>query len=179
MLEYAPTVYKNTYGIQLWGVAMSLDARMSVALDFTRAKAVVFRNLTWCGFWAILMLTSGALIALLEDGRLHSLSVVLFAYALQALIAECMGVRVSEGRLSAPRRFSHALPQLVLWRAEALLCDVNRIASISSRGNGGEVNIRWLGDIEVPVLLASRDVKLAFFEVLRQSRPDVAIYRKS
>ena len=51
---------------------------MSVALDFTPAKAVVFRNLTWCGFWAILMLTSGALIALLEDGRLHSVSVVLF-----------------------------------------------------------------------------------------------------
>jgi len=71
------------------------------------------------------------------------------------------------------------LAQLVLWRAEALLCDVNRVASISRRGNGGEVNIRWLGEVEVPVMLASRDVKLAFFEVLRQSRPDVAIYRKS
>ena len=61
----------------------------------------------------------------------------------------------------------------------ALLCDVNRVASISRRGNGGEVNIRWLGDVEVPVMLANRDVKLAFFEILRQSRPDVAIYRKS
>ncbi len=152
---------------------------MSVALDCTPAKAVVFRNPTWCGFWANHMLTSGALIARLEDGRLHSVSIVLFLYALQALIAECIGVRVSEGRISAPRRFSHALPQLVLWRAGSLLCDVNRIASISGHGNGGEVNIRWLGDIEVPVMLASRDVKLAFFEVLRQARPDVAIYRKS
>ena len=87
--------------------------------------------------------------------------------------------RVSEGRISAPRRFSHGLPQLVLWRAGALLCDVNRVASISRRGNGGKVNIRWRGVIEVPVMLASRDMKLAFFEVLRQSRPDVAIYRKS
>jgi hypothetical protein len=158
---------------------MSLDARMSVALDFTPAKAVVFRNLLWCGFWAILMLASGALIALLGDGRLHSVSVVLFLYALQALIAECIGVRVSGGRVSAPRRFSHALPQLVLWRAGALLCDVNRVASISRHGNGGEVNIRWLGEIEVPVMLANRDVKLAFFETLRKSRPDIAIYRKS
>jgi hypothetical protein len=158
---------------------MSLDARMSVALDFTPAKAVVFRNLTWCGFWAIAMLASGALIVLLEDGRLHSVSVVLFLYSLQALSAEFIGVRVADGRGSAPRRFSHALPQLVLWRAEALLCDVNRVASMSRRGNGGEVNIRWLGDIEVPVMLATRDMKLAFFETLRQSRPDIAIYRKS
>jgi hypothetical protein len=158
---------------------MSLDARMSVALDFTPAKVVTFRNLAWCGFWAILMLTSGALIGRFEDGRLHSVSVVLFLYALQALIAECIGVRVAEGRISAPRRFSHALPQLVLWRAGALLCDVNRVASISRRGNGGEVNIRWLGGIEVPVLLANREMKLAFFEALRQSRPDVAIYRKN
>lgn len=179
LLGYASAVYKFTDGIQRWGVSMSLDARMSVALDFTPAKAVVFRNLTWCGFWAILMLTSGALVALLEVGRLHSVSVVVFLYALQALVAECIGVRVSEGCISAPRRFSHALPQLVLWRAGALLCDVNRVASISRRGNGGEVNIRWLGDIEVPVMLASRDMKLAFFEVLRQSRPDVAIYRKN
>ena len=151
---------------------------MSIALDFTPAKAVVFRNLTWCGFWAILMLTSGALIALLEDGRIHLISVVLFLYALQAMIAECIGVRVSEGCISAPRRFSHALPQLVMWRARALMCDVNRVASISRSGNGGEVNIRWLGGIEVPVMLAGRDVKLAFFEVLRRSRPDLAIYRK-
>jgi hypothetical protein len=177
--EYTPNVYKITDAIWQWGVSMSLDARMSVALDFPPAKTVAFRNPTWCGFWAILMLTSGALIALLEDGRLHSISVVLFLYALQALIAECIGVRVSEGRFSAPQRFSHAFPQLVLWRTGGLLCDVNRVASISKRGNGGEVNIRWLGDIEVPVMLASRDVKLAFFEVLRQSRPEVAIYRKS
>jgi hypothetical protein len=158
---------------------MSLDARMSVTLDFTPTKAVVFRNPTWCGLWAILMLTNGALIALLEDGRLHSVSIALFLYALQALIAECIGVRVSEGRFSAPRRFSHALPQLVLWRTGGLLCDVNRVASIAKHGNGGEANIRWLGDIEVPVMLANRDVKLAFFEALRQSRPDLAIYRKS
>ena len=152
---------------------------MSIALDFTPAKTVVFRNLTWCGFWAILTLTSGALTTLLEDGRIHSVSVVVFLYALQAMIAEWIGVRVSEGCISAPRRFSHALPQLILWRARALLCDVNRVASISRRGNGGEVNIRWLGDIEVPIMLAGRDAKLAFFETLRQSRPDLAIYRKA
>jgi hypothetical protein len=158
---------------------MSLDARMSVALDFTPAKAVVFRNPTWCGVWTILTLTSGALVALLEDGRLHAVSIVLFLYALQALVAECIGVRICEGRVSAPRRFSHALPQLVLWRTGGLLCDVNRVASISRHGNGGEVNIRWLGDSGVPVMLANRDVKLAFFEILRQARPELAIYRKS
>jgi hypothetical protein len=148
---------------------MSLDARMSVALDFTPT----------CGFWAVLVLTSGTLTVLLDGDRLHTICVALLVYALQALIAECIGVRVTEGRISAPRRVHQALPQLVLWRTGGLLCDVSRVASIAKYGNGGEASLRWLGDLDLPIMFANRDLKLAFFECLRQQRPEIAIYRRS
>ena len=58
-------------------------------------------------------------------------ALLLVLYALQGLIAEGLGVRVSADHISAPRRFWVLPPVVVFWRAKGSLNNIQDITSIS------------------------------------------------
>ncbi len=158
---------------------MTMDARMSVAFAASRTKTTTFRNLRWCGYWTILALTSGASSIIIESGMVHLAWIAIFFYALQALGAEALGVRISDGTIWAPRRINAHFPQLVFWRTGGYSCDVGKMVSVSKAPHGDVAILRWGGNVDLPILFASRDAKLSFFEALRRLRPDLGFRRRA
>jgi hypothetical protein len=106
------------------------------------------------------------------------IALIIFLYALQALIAEGMGVRLSPDRISAPRRFHAHVPPLLLWRVSGPMRRVEYVASLSKVSDGRVAIMRWTDASETPLLFASRETKLAFFRSLRQFGPQVGLYRR-
>jgi len=103
---------------------------------------------------------------------------IIFLYALQALIAEGMGVRLSPDRISAPRRFHAHLPPLLLWRVSGPLQQLEYVASLSKVSDGRVAIMRWMDASEIPLLCASRETKLAFFKSLHRFGPQVGLYKR-
>ena len=148
-------------------------------------RVVSFRNLRWCVLWALLVVIGcGGLLHPIRYLQLPAL--LLFIYALQALIAEFIGVRVSVDWVSAPRRLPGlwAPPQApgiwpiaVFWRTSGSPSEIEGLTSLSAEGTG-VVELQWMRGGRIWILLADRDNKLAFFEAVRRYRPQVRIFRE-
>jgi len=137
---------------------------------------MAFRNLRWCLLWAALAL-SGAAGALYASNRLQIPAVLFLVYALQALIADWIGVRVSLDRISAPRRPIQLWPYAVFWRTQGSPSDIEGLTSLSAEG-GGVVQLRWMHGAAIRLMFPNRDRKLEFFEAVRRYRPTVRIFRE-
>jgi hypothetical protein len=154
---------------------MSLGTQASVGLSQRAPAVVVMRNLKSCLYW--LALFSAASVAFLFFPKLRALAACLGLFSLQAVVADWLGIRISEKGFSAPRRFRLFGPQLVFWRSYGDLFDIESLTSVSGEGGGGIVHLRWMHGTRIRLIFASRARKLEFFQTLRQFRPDIGIYR--
>jgi hypothetical protein len=132
----------------------------------------------WVVGWVILAATGGVLCMALDALKCAGLLFVL--YALQGLIAESLGTRVSANHISAPRRFRFLPPFVVFWRVKASLDNIQDITSTSEGSQSGMiVHVKWLSGGALELIFASRDNKLRFFQALRERRPRLSIYKAS
>ncbi len=132
----------------------------------------------WVVGWMILVLTGGVLCMAL--GALNWAGLLFLLYALQGLIAESLGVRVSADHISAPRRVRFFPPLFVFWRVKASLDNIQDITSISEGLQSGiVVHLKWLSGGSLELIFSSRDKKLRFFRALRERRPRLSIYKAS
>jgi len=148
-------------------------------------RAISFRNLRWCGLWAVAVaVTCGFVVH--PNRYLQFPALLLFIYSLQALIAEFIGVRVSVDWVSAPRRLPGMWtprqapgiwPIAVFWRTSGSPSEIEGLTSLSAEGPG-VVELQWMRGGRIWMLLADRDNKLAFFEAVRRYRPQVRIFRE-
>jgi hypothetical protein len=167
------------------GFGMTIATPNPQVRESSARRIAAFRNLRWCGFWAVLVAISGAFVS--NPNIFLQLPALLFClYALQALIAEYLGVRVSVDWVSAPRRLPGLWaprqapgiwPIAVFWRSYGTPSEIEEVTSLSAEGPG-VVEIQWMSGGRVWLLLSDRDSKLAFFEALRRYRPQVRIFRE-
>jgi hypothetical protein len=119
---------------------MSMDVRLAAVFDVVPTPVAVFRRLQWCWFWGIFGVAAGLLAADKYD-QLVAASIIV--YALQGLIAEGLGLRISRDGISVPRRVHAFLPQFVLWRASGSLEKLEYVTSVSKVGGGSVAILRW------------------------------------
>lgn len=138
-------------------------------------QSVTIRDTTRCLFWAALVVVGG--VAFLVLGASFVIATGLaFAYALQALIAETLGVRVSANHISVPRRLRHLTPFIILWRWGGSLTGIESLTCVSQK-NKQTVMLRRLSGAKTFVLFSNCDEKLRFFEIISHLRPGISIYR--
>jgi hypothetical protein len=160
------------------GASMSTIAGSARQWETTTNQSVSICNVAWCVFWMILLVTASGCAFMAatvpDEGR-----VLLFFvfYALQALVAESLGVRVSASNISAPRRFWFLPPWVVLWRTKRSLDDLKNVTSMSS-DKGQLLRLKWMSGAKISIIFSSRDKKLQFIQIVHQLRPHVSIYKE-
>jgi hypothetical protein len=131
------------------------------------------RSLPMCASWLIV---TGASVVL-QSGRTNPLEVLvllfLTIYAVQAFIAEALGVRVSKRSISFPRRLVPNFPFLVLWRMRIKCADIDQI---SSRPKAG-VRVHKSTGERLRVDFPSREARLRFFQFVKRVDPSISICR--
>jgi hypothetical protein len=144
-----------------------------------------YRNLRWCAIWAVAVAIAFALVVH-PNRYLQFPALLIFIYALQALIAEYMGVKISVDWVSAPRRLPGLWaprqapgiwPIAVFWRTYGSPSEIEGVTSLTGIGPG-VVELQWMRGGRIWLLLSDRESKLAFFETLRRYRPLVRIFRE-
>ena len=132
----------------------------------------------WIVGWAILVATGCVLWMALDASNPRWAALLLVSYALQGLIAEGLGVRVSADRISAPRRFWFLPPVVVFWRAKGSLNSIQAI-TVTPKGLWSRqvVRLKWFNGDTLPLLFSNRDKKLEFLNVVRKIRPRTSIYK--
>jgi hypothetical protein len=143
-------------------------AHDACAYQRVEAKPVtVFRNMRLCALWMLLF-------AISIPTRQWWLSL----YAFQALIAEGLGVRISNGVMSAPRRFWIRTPFVVLWRVEKRLNALQEIDTKDKRFDGEPVRLIWMdGGAPLAMVMSDRGERLKFFEAVRKFAPEARIFK--
>jgi hypothetical protein len=126
----------------------------------------VFRNMRMCVLWMLLLAVS-------IPTRQWWLSL----YAFQALIAESLGARISEGFISAPRRPWVRISWVVLWRIKKPLLGLREIDSKDKIFEGEPIRMTWMDDAALAVVFPDRNEKHRFFELVRKSAPEARIFK--
>jgi hypothetical protein len=126
-----------------------------------------------CAAWLIL---TGVSVAL-QSVRTHPLEILILmlltVYAMQAFIAEALGVRVSKTSISFPRRLIPNFPFLVLWRMRVKCADIDQI---SSRPNA-RVRVQKTTGERLHMNFPSREARLRFFQFVKRVDPSITICR--
>jgi hypothetical protein len=135
-----------------------------------------FRNVRWCALWAVVVAIATGCV-LYANNYLQFPALLFFIYALQALIAEYLGVRISVDSVSAPRRLPGIWPVVLLWRTYGSPCEIEGLTSLTVIGPG-VVELEWMRGDRIRLLLPDRESKLVLFEALRRYRPQVRIFRE-
>ena len=105
------------------------------------------------------------------------LGALLFSiYALQALVAEFMGVRVSAGKVSMPRRPVGLWAIALFWRTRAAPDEIDSLISLPQKGLG-VVELERAHGGSMRLLLPDKHSKHALFAALSNLRPGVPILR--
>ena len=170
-------VYKRV-GSHLTELITMSAGSIAQAENAPLSQSWVAHHPRWVVGWMTLVMTGGALCVGL--GALNWAGLLFLLYAVQGLIAECLGVRVSADHISAPRRVRFLPPMFVFWRVKASLDNIQDITSISE-GLQSEVvvHLKWLSGGALELIFSSRDKKLRFFRALRERRPRLSIYKAS
>jgi hypothetical protein len=125
-----------------------------------------------CAAWPILMGVS----VVLQSVRTNPMEIIfllfLAIYAMQAFIAEALGICVSKKSISFPRRLIPGFPFVVLWRARVKCAEIDRI---SSRPNA-RVRVEKSTGERLRLDFASRRARLRFFQLVKQADPWISIY---
>ena len=136
-------------------------------------EEVKMRSLPMCAAWLIL---TGACLALLSI-RTQPLEIVILMilalYAIQAFIAEALGVRVTNTSISFPRRVIANFPFFILWRMSVRCAEIDQISSrpkarVRVHKNTGE---------RLQVSFPSREARQRFFQFVKRVDPSIVISR--
>ncbi len=131
------------------------------------------RSLPMCAAWLIL---TGVSVAL-QSARTQPLEIIfllfLTIYAIQAFVAEAVGVRVSTKSISFPRRLIPNFPFLVLWRISVNCADIDQISSRPKV----RVRVQKSTGERLQVSFPSREARLRFFQFVKSTAPSISIGR--
>jgi len=162
---------------------MSMGTQISAAIVLSNRarvgksmKQMVFRNIKWSAFWACMVVAS-IVAATYASNKLQLPAVVLFAYSVQAFLAEWIGVTVSLDRVSAPWRPASTWPVAVFWRTQGSPTDIEGLTSFSAT-QPNVVRLSWMRGGKIRLIFPTRDRKLEFFEAVRRFRPSVRVFRE-
>jgi hypothetical protein len=97
-------------------------------------------------------------------------------YALHAAFEFWVGVSVDNEGVMLPRPLFGPVPLLVLGRVR-VLSPLIRDLVVAGRFMGLDVVLLETTDASIPTLFASRAKRLTFFDAVKESNPDVKIYR--
>ena len=131
------------------------------------------RSLLMCAAWLILTGVSVALLFVRTQPMEIIFLLFLTIYAIQAFIAEVLGVRVSTKSISFPRRLFPNFPFLVLWR---ICVNCAEIDQISSRPKA-RVRVQKSTGERLQVSFPSREARLRFFQFVKTAAPSISIGR--
>ena len=140
------------------------------------SRAVVFRNVRLCAFWAV-ALAGSAMMTSAPSVVVSDMALLAALYAMQAFASEALGVRYTPERISAPRRLSDLSSLFVVWRHAGEPEDILEVLANPTDPLGHHVEIVWANGVVNMLLFANRDDKIRFFRNLRALRPSVGIYR--
>jgi len=131
------------------------------------------RSLPMCAAWLILTGVS----VVLQSIRTNPLEIIILmfltVYAIQAFIAEALGVRVSKKSISFPRRLIPNFPFLVLWRMRVKCADIDQISSRPK----ARVRVQKSTGERLQVNFPSREARLRFFQFVKRVDPSISISR--
>ncbi len=130
------------------------------------------RSLPMCAAWLILTGGCVALLSVRTNPPEILFLLLLIIYAMQAFVAEALGIRVSKKSISFPRRSIGGLPFLVLWRARIKCLDIDQMSSRSKARVRVEKNTGERLRLDFP----SRQARLRFFQLVKQADPWISIY---
>ncbi len=130
------------------------------------------QSLPMCAAW--LILTSACLALLfVRTSPLESLFLLLLIiYAMQAFLAEALGIRVRKKSISFPRRSIPGFPFVVLWRARIECADINQVSSRPKARARMEKSTGERLRMDFP----SREARLRFFRLVKRANPWISIY---
>ncbi len=157
------------------------DRSDSILFRAMSAPRVVLRHLPLCAMWLVLMSIALGVYAFgASDLHWPARSLAIYAcfllYAAQGSIVELLGVAVQPTAIVTPCRLLSRLPFLVFWRKRIALDDIERITSMPRLAGLERAVVIGRGD-PTPILFQGRVERLYFFELIRQLRPGVGIYR--
>ena len=131
------------------------------------------RSLPMCAAWLILTGVSVVLQSIRTNPLEILILMLLTVYAIQAFIAEALGVRVSKKSISFPRRLIPGFPFLVLWRMCVKCADIDQISSRPK----ARVRVQKSTGERLQVNFPSREARLRFFQLVKQADPWISICR--
>jgi hypothetical protein len=131
------------------------------------------RSLSMCAAWLILFGVSLALQSVRPNPLEIIFLLLLAIYALQAFVAEALGVRVSKKTISFPRRLIPGFPFLVLWRVRVKCADIDQISSRPK----ARVRVQKSTGERLQVNFPSREARLRFFQFVKRADPSISISR--
>jgi hypothetical protein len=138
------------------------------------ARSATFRHKGLTILWGALFLALLAITGAVASRGGHYLwGAPLVLYALQAMAAEFMGLRVGADGVDVPRR----LLGLVFWRERVALGDARAVIAKPRLLGFERATLKTATDQSLPLAFASRDDKLAFFDLLSRANPMISIYR--
>lgn len=145
------------------------DVQANISTVVVRRKAV-------CYYWgaAFAGLSTAAALGILPVLETSAIAL----YALQGLVTEFLGARVTAKKVSFPFRPMPNISALVLWRRSLALADMKKI-SIRRRTAGGE-DVRFSlrsGSIQ-SIALDSRTGRRDFLAAIASRAPHVSMARK-
>lgn len=131
----------------------------------------------WCAIWAIAAVLGAAMAVLAARPGVLLFGLSLTAYALQAALAEYLGVKVGREAVSTPRRLISAAPLITFWREEIPLNEIIEVAALPNAFGVERVIARRAFNLRTPVFFPTREAKLSFFDAIKRFNPNVSIYR--
>ena len=145
--------------------------------DCSAAKNVIITHSPWLLMWLGLCCVALAIALPQEPAGSKIVGGLLLVYAVQGLIAEWLGVRVTPEAVISPKRFASA-PCFTLWRKRVSLDRILNITSKSKSLGLDRVVLRTSPSCGILMLFPNRETKLAFFSAVRTFAPKTSIYRR-
>jgi hypothetical protein len=121
---------------------------------------MVIRSWKSCAFWFLLILAPG-LVLLWRGDNSRELIIgmgLLALFGLQGLVAELLGIRISDAGVSFPRRLSPSLPFFVAWRRRVTPEEISRIDTAERGGLRLSLTSSEIVDVPMPDAHYARDV---------------------
>jgi hypothetical protein len=134
------------------------------------------RNLKLALFWAVLALLGLLYFAKAYKSALGLANAAIGLVALAAAIEAARGVRVDAMTITLPRTPVKPFPAFNLGRSTIGLSEIRDITSLGRFAGFEMVSIAAV-DGQMPLLFANRAKRIAFFDFLKATKPEIRIYR--
>lgn len=142
------------------------------------APASVFRarNLKLAVFWGVLALVGLLYFAKAYKSVLGMANAAIGFVALAAAVEAARGVGVDSMNMSLPRTPVKPFPALNLGRSIIGLSEIRDITSLGRFAGFEMVSIAAV-DGQIPLLFPNRAKRIAFFDFIKATKPEIRIYR--